>query len=43
MRVLITKKIVLDSTEAEIDFVTENLMKRLISHGIKCKKKEYGN
>lgn len=36
------KKIVLDSTESEIDLVTENLMEQLRQHGIKCKKKEAG-
>ncbi|MDY3052451.1 MAG: hypothetical protein SOR89_04690 [Ndongobacter sp.] len=34
------KKTVLESTESEIDLVTEDLMRRLRSYGIECKKKE---
>ncbi len=32
------KKIVFESTESEIDLVTDDLMKQLRAHGIKCEK-----
>ncbi|MDD7511607.1 MAG: hypothetical protein PUK21_04390 [Peptostreptococcaceae bacterium] len=34
------KKIVLDSTESEIDLVTKDLMGQLRKHGIECKREE---